>query len=56
MRQDDHAIAGRAYLSGKIKRLFILAPKSIVTVWEEEFSEFADYPNTDILHKKGTDG
>lgn len=38
------AIAGRAYLSGKIKRLLILAPKSIVTVWEDEFSKFADFP------------
>ena len=38
------AIAGRAYLVGKIKHLLILAPKSIVTVWEEEFSKFADFP------------
>lgn len=38
------AIAGRAFLSGKIKRLLILAPKSIVTVWEDEFSKFADFP------------
>ena len=28
------AVAGRAYLSGKIKRLIILAPKSIVSVLE----------------------
>lgn len=38
------AIAGRAFMSGKIKRLLILAPKSIVTVWEDEFSKFADFP------------
>jgi len=38
------AVAGQAYLSGKIKRLLILAPKSIVSVWEEEFSKFADFP------------
>jgi len=37
------AVAGRAYLSGKIKRLLILAPKSIVTVWDEEFQKFADF-------------
>lgn len=37
------AIAGRALLSGKAKRLLILAPKSIVNVWSEEFEKFADY-------------
>ena len=37
------AVAGRAYLSGKIKRLLILAPKSIVSVWDEEFQKFADF-------------
>ena len=38
------AIVGKAYLTGKIKRLLILAPKSIVTVWEDEFAKFADFP------------
>ena len=38
------AIAGRAYLEGKIKRLLIFAPKSIVAVWDEEFSKFAAFP------------
>ena len=38
------AIVGKAYLTGKIKRLLILAPKSIVAVWEDEFSKFADFP------------
>ena len=38
------AIAGKAYLTGKIKRLLILAPKSIVAVWEDEFAKFADFP------------
>lgn len=38
------AIAGRALLIGKIKRLLILAPKSIVMVWDEEFSKFAAFP------------
>lgn len=38
------AIFGKAYLTGKIKRLLILAPKSIVAVWEDEFSKFADFP------------
>ena len=38
------AIVGKAYLTGKIKRLLILAPKSIVAVWEDEFLKFADFP------------
>ncbi len=38
------AIVGKAYLTGKIKRLLILAPKSIVAVWEDEFAKFADFP------------
>lgn len=37
-------IVGKAYLTGKIKRLLILAPKSIVSVWEDEFSKFASFP------------
>lgn len=38
------AITGRAFLNGQIKRLLILAPKSIVAVWEDEFLKFADFP------------
>ena len=38
------AIVGKAYLTGKIKRLLILAPKSIVAVREDEFAKFADFP------------
>lgn len=38
------AIVGKAYQSGKTKRLLILAPKSIVSVWQEEFEKFADFP------------
>lgn len=38
------AITGRAFLNGKTKRLLILAPKSIVAVWDEEFGKFADFP------------
>ncbi|MEG1972983.1 MAG: DEAD/DEAH box helicase, partial [Oscillospiraceae bacterium] len=37
------AIVGRAFLTGKIKRLLIFAPKFIVAVWDEEFSKFADF-------------
>lgn len=38
------AIVGKAYLTGEIKHLLILAPKSIVAVWEDEFLKFADFP------------
>ncbi len=38
------AITGRAYLNCLITKLLIIAPKSIVAVWEEEFSKFADFP------------
>lgn len=36
-------ITGRAYLNGKIKRLLVIAPKSIVGVWQDEFGRFADF-------------
>lgn len=38
------AVVGRAFLNGKARKLLIIAPKSIVTVWEEEFLKFADFP------------
>lgn len=39
-------IAGALYQFGKIKRVLVVAPLSILGVWEEEFSRFADYPYT----------
>lgn len=39
-------IAGVLYQFGKIKRVLVVAPLSILGVWEEEFSRFADYPYT----------
>ena len=38
------AVVGRAFLNGKARKFLIIAPKSIVTVWEEEFLKFADFP------------
>jgi len=38
------AVLGRAYLNNKIKRALIIAPKSIVGVWQEEFEKFSDIP------------
>lgn len=37
------AIAGYLYLSGKIRRTLVVAPLSIVGVWQEEFEKFADF-------------
>jgi len=36
-------IAGALWLTGRIKRVLIVAPLSIVGVWQEEFSRFADF-------------
>lgn len=38
------AVVGRAFLNGKTKRVLIIAPKSIVMVWQQEFEKFADFP------------
>ena len=37
------AVAGALWLTGRIKRVLIVAPLSIVGVWREEFAKFADY-------------
>ena len=48
------AIAGALYLAGKISKVLIVAPLSILSVWEEEFDKFADYPYTiEILKGSG---
>jgi len=36
-------IAGALWLTGRIKRVLIVAPLSIVGVWQEEFAKFADF-------------
>lgn len=38
------AIIGYLYLLGKIKRLLIVAPLSIVSVWRDSFDDFAAFP------------
>ena len=38
------AVAGTLYNTGNIKRLLVVAPKSIVQVWQQEFDKFADFP------------
>ena len=38
------AVAGKLYLSRKITKMLIVAPLSILGVWQEEFQKFADFP------------
>jgi SNF2 family DNA or RNA helicase len=37
------AITGALYLTGNIRRVLVVAPLSIVGVWDEEFGKFADF-------------
>ena len=37
------ALFGALYLSGKIRRVLVVAPLSILGVWDEEFAKFADF-------------
>jgi len=37
------AVAGRLYLEGKIGKTLIVAPLSILSVWEQEFVKFANF-------------
>lgn len=40
------AVTGTLYLSGNIRRVLIVAPLSILSVWQEEFEKFAVFPYT----------
>ena len=43
-------ITGALYQFGKVNRVLIVCPLSIVGVWQQEFESFADYPyNLTIL-------
>ena len=37
------AVAGRLFLDHKVERMLIVAPLSILGVWQEEFHKFADF-------------
>lgn len=37
------AVAGALYQAGKIRRILVVAPLSILGVWREEFEKFADF-------------
>ena len=45
------AITGALVMLGKIKRVLVVAPLSILGVWEEEFARFADYPYSLVILK-----
>ena len=47
------AIAGNLYNSGKIKKLLVVCPLSIVDVWQSEFEKFADF-DFDLSVLKGS--
>ena len=40
------AIAGAMYQRGKVRRVLVAAPGSVVSVWEHELSQFADFDYT----------
>lgn len=40
------AIAGAAYQAGKIDKVLIVAPTSVVAVWPKEFQEYAEFKYT----------
>ena len=49
------AVAGQLYIDKKISKTLIVAPLSIVGVWDEEFQKFAGFPYTlAVLNGSGT--
>lgn len=43
------AVAGVLFQQGKIKRMLVVAPKSIVEVWRQEFDKFAAVPYSVVV-------
>ncbi len=43
------AVAGRLWLEPKIERMLVVAPLSILGVWQEEFRKFADFPYSLVI-------
>ena len=49
------AISGALAKAGKVKRVLVVAPLSILGVWQEEYARFADFPHkVTILTGSGT--
>jgi len=40
------AVAGRGYLNGKIQKLLVVCPSSVMSVWKKEIEEFANFDFT----------
>jgi len=40
------AVAGRGYLNEKVKKLLVVCPSSVMSVWAKELEEFADFELT----------
>lgn len=47
------AVMGRGYLNGKIKKVLVVCPASVLPVWEKEIKEYADY-ETNVMTLDGT--
>ncbi len=47
------AVAGCMYQYGKVNRVLVVAPLSILGVWQEKFEKFADFPYS-LTILKGT--
>ena len=39
------ATAGTLYMTRRIRRVLIVAPTSVCSVWPKEFDDFADFPH-----------
>lgn len=49
------AISGALATAGKVKRVLVVAPLSILGVWQEEYARFADFPHeVTVLTGSGT--
>lgn len=48
------AVSGALAKAGKVKRVLVVAPLSILGVWQEEYGRFADFPRkrTSLRRKK----
>lgn len=48
------SVSGALFEKGRIKRLLIVCPKSIVGVWESEYEKFADYEHSLVVLEGGS--
>ena len=48
------AIAGRRFLDSQVSRALVVAPLSVLPVWQREFRDYADYPHEVRLLRGGS--